>query len=70
VLVEHRLGDTGAHRDLVHRRRVEPAFREHFARDVEQLLASLVGRQSHGARQRTAVAPGRGVHALDLSGIT
>ena len=54
VLVQHRLGDSGRFRDLVHRGGVEALVRETFACDVEELLAPLIGRHPHGR-------PGRAV---------
>ena len=63
VLVEHGLGDAGGVGDVVHRRRVETRRREHLTGDVEQLLAALIGGESHTAR---GYAPA----TLDFSGIT
>ena len=48
VLVEHRLGDAGRFRDLVHRGRVETLVREALARDLEELLPALIGGHAHG----------------------
>ena len=59
VLVEHRLGDAGRFRDLVHRRVVEAGAREHLTGDVEELTATLVGGEAH-----------RGRYTLDFNGIT
>ena len=69
MLVEHRFGDAGGLRDVVHRGRVEAALREHVTRDIEQLLATLVGGKAH---QRPSLRRcGRSTdHTLDLSGMT
>ena len=59
VLVQHRLRDAGRLGDLVHRGCVEALLREAVARDVEELLAALIGGQAH-----------RSYDTLDLSGMT
>ena len=66
VLVEDGLGDAGRQREVVHRRGVEAALRELDARDVEQLAAAFVGRES--SRRRTAGR--RHPPVLDFSGIS
>ena len=66
VLVETGLVTPAASRDVVHRRGVEAALGELDARDVEQLLAALVGREP---RRRDATRC-RHPPVLDFSGIT
>ena len=46
VLVQDRLGDAGLRGEVVHRCRVEAAFREHLARHVEELSPPLFRRKS------------------------
>jgi hypothetical protein len=46
VLVDQRLGDLGALRDLLYRGRLKALLLEHAASDIDELLAPLLSRHT------------------------